>query len=86
MVQSDHLYINYYKKEFLRKPIKGKKENDKRFWARKFEEFCKRTDLHGFKYIVMKDLNVIERLVILTFYYGHFLTLNTTMLVILLNI
>ncbi|XP_041986745.1 sodium channel protein Nach-like [Aricia agestis] len=31
------------------------------FCKEKFVEFCKRTDLHGFKYIVMEDLNVAER-------------------------
>ncbi|XP_028171460.1 sodium channel protein Nach-like [Ostrinia furnacalis] len=30
-------------------------------WTRKFVEFSKRTDLHGYKYIVMEDLNVVER-------------------------
>ncbi|CAK1554923.1 unnamed protein product [Leptosia nina] len=34
----------------------------KSYVINKFIEFCKRTDLHGFKYIVMEDLNVVERL------------------------
>ncbi|KAL0852000.1 hypothetical protein ABMA28_000269 [Loxostege sticticalis] len=29
--------------------------------SRKFVEFSRRTDLHGYKYIVMEDLNVFER-------------------------
>ncbi|CAG9558354.1 unnamed protein product [Danaus chrysippus] len=33
------------------------------FCITKFTEFCKRTDLHGFKYIVMEDLSVVERCV-----------------------
>lgn len=33
------------------------------FWALKFKEFCKRTDLHGFKYITMEELSVTERYV-----------------------
>ncbi|XP_045784688.1 sodium channel protein Nach-like isoform X2 [Maniola jurtina] len=31
------------------------------FCALKFKEFCKRTDLHGFKYITMEGLSVAER-------------------------
>lgn len=33
--------------------------------SRKFVEFSRRTDLHGYKYIVMEDLNVFERSVII---------------------
>ncbi|XP_063394136.1 sodium channel protein Nach-like [Cydia fagiglandana] len=31
------------------------------FLASKFVEFCNRTDLHGYKYIVMEDINMPER-------------------------
>ncbi|VVD02755.1 unnamed protein product [Leptidea sinapis] len=31
------------------------------FFMSKFVEFCKRTDLHGFKYTVMDDLSIVER-------------------------
>ncbi|XP_026730129.1 sodium channel protein Nach-like isoform X2 [Trichoplusia ni] len=37
------------------------RESKKRFCLNKFEEFCKRTDLHGYKYIVMEDYNIVER-------------------------
>ncbi|XP_072930534.1 sodium channel protein Nach-like [Epargyreus clarus] len=39
------------------------KKDDSRLgcWKAKFVQFCKRTDLHGFKYIVMEELNVVER-------------------------
>ncbi|CAG5007217.1 unnamed protein product [Parnassius apollo] len=36
-------------------------ESRLKFCASKFVDFCKRTDLHGFKYIVMDELNRIER-------------------------
>lgn len=35
------------------------------FCALKFKEFCKRTDLHGFKYITMEELSVTERYALL---------------------
>ncbi|XP_075991415.1 sodium channel protein Nach-like [Anticarsia gemmatalis] len=38
-----------------------KKQSKKEFWLKKFVEFCKRTDLHGYKYIVMEDFNYVER-------------------------
>lgn len=44
--------------------INKKKSYEKRkmgFFARKFVEFCKRTDLHGYKYIVMQELSIGER-------------------------
>ncbi|KAI5647059.1 amiloride-sensitive sodium channel domain-containing protein [Phthorimaea operculella] len=42
--------------------VSGKEQPKKMgFFRRKFVEFCKRTDLHGYKYIVMKDLNLFER-------------------------
>lgn len=34
------------------------------YCAKKFMEFCKRTDLHGFKYIAMEELSITERFVI----------------------
>lgn len=40
------------------------RESKKRFCLNKFEEFCKRTDLHGYKYIVMEDYNIVERFVL----------------------
>lgn len=39
----------------------GKQQTRKSFFVSKFVEFCKRTDLHGYKYIVMEDLSTIER-------------------------
>lgn len=43
-------------------PTKGwVKQTRRSFLARKFVEFCKRTDLHGYKYIVMEDLSTVER-------------------------
>lgn len=45
------------------KKIGSHVKEKKGFWTTKFEEFCKRTDLHGYKYIVMEDLSVFERLV-----------------------
>lgn len=42
---------------------KVKKETNYNFLKSKFAEFCKRTDLHGFKYIVMEELNSVERFV-----------------------
>lgn len=38
-----------------------KQVSKKRFCLNKFEEFCKRTDLHGYKYIVMDEYNLLER-------------------------
>ncbi|KAH9630315.1 hypothetical protein HF086_004448 [Spodoptera exigua] len=38
----------------------NKKKLQKNFCANKFVEFCKRTDLHGYKYIVMEDFNYGE--------------------------
>lgn len=43
--------------------VADEKRNDKGFWSRKFVEFCERTDLHGYKYIVMNELNFAERFV-----------------------
>lgn len=47
--------------------IKGKTNLETKrkngFIKSKFVEFCKRTDLHGYKYIVMEDLNAFERFV-----------------------
>ncbi|XP_073954506.1 sodium channel protein Nach-like isoform X2 [Choristoneura fumiferana] len=37
------------------------KPTKKGFFANKFTEFCNRTDLHGYKYIVMEDINTTER-------------------------
>lgn len=39
----------------------GKQQSRKGFLVGKFVEFCKRTDLHGYKYIVMDDLSNVER-------------------------
>lgn len=33
------------------------------YFRSKFVEFCRRTDLHGYKYIVLEELNVFERFV-----------------------
>ncbi|XP_021188038.3 sodium channel protein Nach [Helicoverpa armigera] len=38
-----------------------KKTPKKHFWRNNFVEFCKRTDLHGYKYIVMEEFNYVER-------------------------
>ncbi|CAK1588677.1 unnamed protein product [Parnassius mnemosyne] len=44
------------------KQVKNRNTQSKlKFCATKFVDFCKRTDLHGFKYIVMEELNGIER-------------------------
>ncbi|XP_038216777.1 pickpocket protein 11-like [Zerene cesonia] len=40
----------------------GKKLTIKENVNSKFVDFCKRTDLHGFKYIVMEDLSRMERI------------------------
>lgn len=37
------------------------KPSRKTFCMKKFVEFCKRTDLHGYKYIVMEDFSNGER-------------------------
>ncbi|RVE40483.1 hypothetical protein evm_014867 [Chilo suppressalis] len=39
----------------------NKKPSANSFCSSKIVEFCNRTDLHGYKYIVMKDLNRFER-------------------------
>lgn len=52
---------------FVKGPVddasRHKGPSKKRFWSNKFIEFCKRTDLHGYKYIVMEDFNNVERFV-----------------------
>ncbi|KAL4717434.1 hypothetical protein ACJJTC_000583 [Scirpophaga incertulas] len=40
---------------------KSKVKSNKGFFVRKFVEFCNRTDLHGYKYIVMEELTYLER-------------------------
>ncbi|XP_052752663.1 sodium channel protein Nach-like [Galleria mellonella] len=47
---------NVFKKNNLEK-----KHSKVRWFFVKFKEFCKRTDLHGYKYIVMEDLTLVER-------------------------
>lgn len=50
--------------------VKGKRNSEnletKRkcgFFRSKLVEFCRRTDLHGYKYIVMEELHIFERFV-----------------------
>ncbi|XP_037870318.1 sodium channel protein Nach isoform X2 [Bombyx mori] len=40
---------------------KDDKSVKKNFCTRKFVEFCRRTDLHGYKYIVMEGISTFER-------------------------
>lgn len=50
------------KKEQIRSEgPRARKKQKTGFLVKKMEEFCKRTDLHGYKYIVMRELTVLER-------------------------
>ncbi|KAJ2954285.1 hypothetical protein O0L34_g2535 [Tuta absoluta] len=58
--------VHYIDKSLVKKiktqnDTSGKERPKMGFFRSKFVEFCKRTDLHGYKYIVMKDLNLFER-------------------------
>lgn len=45
------------------KKMEVQKKPKSRSWFKTFEEFCNRTDLHGYKYIVMPGLTFYERYV-----------------------
>ncbi|KAJ8737562.1 hypothetical protein PYW08_000157 [Mythimna loreyi] len=61
MVQVAPERITITPKLFSQGKNRSKKPSKKRFCVNKLVEFCKRTDLHGYKYIVMEGLSYSER-------------------------